>query len=111
VIYSEGKVDLMILIDDSKNARVMENCLSYMFNFQRGSIHVSRDDAYNHNNIVKNSIYQESVSYPNGVHWDVKVGRYRIVGDNLIQCSQGTILTLVTIAFVANVALKAFVVK
>jgi hypothetical protein len=60
---------------------------------------------------VKNSIYQESISNPNGVHWDVKVGRYRIVRDNLIQCSHGTILTPWTIAFVANVAPKAFVVK
>jgi hypothetical protein len=34
--------------------------------------------------LVKNSIYQEFVSNPNGVHWDVKVGRYRIVGNNLI---------------------------
>jgi hypothetical protein len=42
---------------------------------------------------------------------DVKVGRYGIVGDNLIQCFQGIILTPGTTAFVANVASKAFVVK
>ncbi len=43
-----------------------------------------KDDVYDDNNVVKNSIYQKFVSNPNGVHWDVKVGRYRIVGDNLI---------------------------
>jgi len=39
-----------------------------MFNFQHGSIHVSKDDGYDHNSVVKNSIYQESISNPNGVH-------------------------------------------
>jgi hypothetical protein len=82
--YAEGKVDLMILVDNSRNTRVVKKCLSYMFDFRRGYIHVSKDDAYDHNNVVKNSIYEEFVSNPNGVHWDVKVGRYKIVGDNLI---------------------------
>jgi hypothetical protein len=56
----------------------------YLFNFQRGSIHVSKDDGYDHNSVVKNSIYQESISNPSGVHWDVKERRYKIVGDILI---------------------------
>ncbi len=47
-------------------------------------LYISKDDAYDHNSVVKNSIYKESISNPNGVHWDVKVGRYKIVGDNLI---------------------------
>jgi hypothetical protein len=55
--YTKGKVDLTILVDDFGNARVTKKCLSYMFSFQRGSIHVSRYDAYDHNNVVKNSIY------------------------------------------------------
>ncbi len=55
--YTKGKVDLTILVDDFGNARVTKKCLSYMFGFQRGSIHVSRDDAYDHNNVVENSIY------------------------------------------------------
>jgi hypothetical protein len=109
--YVEGKVDLTILVDDYGNTRIIEKCLSYMFGFLRDSIHVSRDDVYDDNSVIKNSIYQESVANPNGVHWDVKARRYRIVGDNLIQCSQGTILTPRTIAIVANVAPKAFVVK
>jgi hypothetical protein len=66
--YVEGKVDLMILVDDSRNARVIEKCLLYMFHFQCDSIHVSRNDVYEHNNVVKNLIYQESVSNPNGVN-------------------------------------------
>ncbi len=82
-----------------------------MFGFQGGSIHVSKDDVYDEINVVKNSLYQESISNPNGVHWDVKVGRYRIVGNNLIQCSQGTILTPWTATSVANVALEAFIMK
>jgi hypothetical protein len=109
--YVESKVDLTILIDDYGNTRITEKCLSYMFGFFRESIHVSRDDAYGDNSVVKNSIYQESVANPNGVHWDIKARRYRIVGDNLIQYSQSTILTPRTTTIVANVAPKAFVVK
>jgi len=55
--YVEGKVDLTILIDDYGNVKVTDKCLLYMFGFQHGSIHVSKDDAYDHNNVVKNSIY------------------------------------------------------
>jgi hypothetical protein len=44
--YAKGKVDLTILVDDFRNAKVMEKCFSYMFGFQCGSIHVFRDDAY-----------------------------------------------------------------
>jgi hypothetical protein len=31
--YDEGKVDLMILVDDFGNAIVTKKCLSYMFDF------------------------------------------------------------------------------
>jgi hypothetical protein len=109
--YVEGKVDLMILIDDFGNTRITKKHLSYMFGFQCGSIHASRDDAFDDNNVVKNSRYQEFVLNPNGVHWDVEVGRYRIVGNNFIQCFQSIILTLGTIASMANVAPKTFIVK
>jgi hypothetical protein len=51
--YLEGKVDLMILVDDSRNKKVIEKCLLYMFGFQHDSIHVSKDDAYDDNNVVK----------------------------------------------------------
>jgi hypothetical protein len=76
----------------------------YVLSFQCGSIHVSRDDAYDHTSVVKNSIYHEFVSNLNGVHWDVKVGRYMIVGNNLIQFSQGTIFTPRIAAPMVNVA-------
>ncbi len=66
--YVKVKVDLTILIDDSRNAKVINKCLSYMFGFQCGSIRVSKDDVYDHNSVVKKSTYQESVSNPNGVH-------------------------------------------
>ncbi len=111
IFYVVGKVDLMILVDDYGNVRVIKKYLSYMFGFQRGSIHVSRDDVYDDNNVVKNSIYHESISNPNGVHWDVKARRYMIVGNNFIQCSQGTIFTPGIIAFVVNVAPEVFVAK
>ncbi len=39
-----------------------------MFGFQHGYTYVSKDDAYDDNNVVKNSVYQEFVSNPNGVH-------------------------------------------
>jgi hypothetical protein len=51
--YVEGKVDLMILVDDYGNTKITEKCLSYMFGFLCGCIHVSRDDAYDDNNVVK----------------------------------------------------------
>jgi len=74
--YVESKVDLIILVDDFENVRIIKKCFSYMFDFQHGSIHLFRDAAYNHNSVVKNSIYQESISNPNGVHWDVKAGSH-----------------------------------
>jgi hypothetical protein len=107
----ESKVDLTILVNDFGNTRIMEKCLLYMFDFQCVSIHVSGNDAYDHNSVIKNSIYHEFVSNFNGVHWDVKVGKYRIVGNNLIQCSQGTILTPRIAAPMENVVLEAFIVK
>jgi hypothetical protein len=109
--YALGKVDLMILIEDSGNIRIIEKYLSYMFGFQHGSIYVSKDDAYDDNSVVKNSIYQDSVSNPNKVHWNVKAKRYRIARDNLIQCFQSTIFTPWIATSMANVALEAFIVK
>jgi hypothetical protein len=50
-----------------------------MFGFQHGSIHVSKDDAYDDNNVVKNSIYQEHVSNPNGVDWISRHGGIRLL--------------------------------
>jgi hypothetical protein len=55
--YVGCKVDLTILVDDFGNIRVTKKCLSYMFGFQCGSIHFTRDDVYDDNNVVKNSIY------------------------------------------------------
>jgi hypothetical protein len=109
--YAEGKVDLTILVDDFGNARIIKKCLSHMFGFQRGFIHVSRNDVYNDNIVVKNSIYHEYISNHIGVHWDVKARRYKIVGDNLIQCFQDTILTPGIAASMVNVAPEAFIVK
>jgi hypothetical protein len=109
--YAKGKVDSTILVDDFGNTRIIKNCLSHMFGFQHDSIHVSRNDVYNDNSVVKNSIYHEYISKHIGVHWDVMARRYKIVGDNLIQCSQGTILTPGIAASMANVAPEAFVVK
>jgi hypothetical protein len=54
--YVEGKVDLIILVDDFGNAKALEKYLSYMFGFQHGSIHVSKDDVYD-GSVVKSSIY------------------------------------------------------
>jgi hypothetical protein len=82
--YAKGKVNLTILVSDFRNIRITKKCLLYMFGFQHGFIRVSRDDAYDDNSVVKNSIYHESISNPNGVHWDVKAGRYMIVGNNFI---------------------------
>jgi hypothetical protein len=55
--YVKGKVDLMILVDILGNVRVTKKCILYMFGFQPSSIHVSRNDVYDDNNVVKFSIY------------------------------------------------------
>jgi hypothetical protein len=85
--------------------------MSYMFSFSVVLFWSPKMMFMIDNSVVKSSIYKESFSNPNGVHWDVKARRYRIVGDNLIQCSQGIILTLGIVAFVANVVPKTFIVK
>jgi hypothetical protein len=59
--YAKGKVAFMVLVADSRNIIIIKIWLLYMFSFQCGSFHVSRDDVYNDNTIVKNSIYQEFV--------------------------------------------------
>jgi hypothetical protein len=66
--YVESKVDFMILIDASGNVRITKKCMFYMFGFQPSFIHVFRHDVYNDNNVVINSIYEEFVSIPHGLH-------------------------------------------
>jgi hypothetical protein len=48
--------------------QVFRKSLSYVFGFHLGSIYVFRGDVYDDNNGVKNSLYQESISNPHGVH-------------------------------------------
>jgi hypothetical protein len=55
--YVEGKVDLTILFMMLGMQKSQIFLLLYMFGFQHGYIHVFRDDVYNDNSVVKNSIY------------------------------------------------------
>jgi hypothetical protein len=48
--------------------QITKKWLSYVFGFHLGSIYVFKGDIYNDNNVVKNSLYQESISNPHGVY-------------------------------------------
>jgi len=48
--------------------QVTKKCLLYVFGFHLGSIYVFRGDVYNDNNVVKNSLFQNSISNTHGVY-------------------------------------------
>jgi len=55
---AEGKPKLTILSDDYGIAHVIEKYLYAMFAFQLGTMHISKDDAYDDNNNVIRFVYQ-----------------------------------------------------
>jgi hypothetical protein len=55
--YAQGKLDLTILDDNLGISHVIEKCPCAMFGFQLGTMHISKDDAFDDNNNVTRSIY------------------------------------------------------
>ncbi len=53
IFYTKCKLDLMTLVDNFGSTRVTKKCLLYIFGFQHGSIHVSKDDVYDGNRLPK----------------------------------------------------------
>jgi len=72
-----------------------------MFEFQLGSLQISKDVAY-HNNICSNSVYKIPTTTTQGKQWVVSFRWYRVVGDNMPNHSQETILTPRTITYVVK---------
>jgi hypothetical protein len=65
-------------------------------------VHISKDVAYDNYYVVMNSIYQVPISESLGMHWIVIIGRYKIVGDNVMKKSQGTMVIPGIVILVAN---------
>jgi pterin-4a-carbinolamine dehydratase len=73
-----------------------------MFGFVASSIHISMDVVYDVNKKVTKEIYQVLIFGSNGFHCLVITSKYRIVREKLFKHFQDTIVTLGTIAYVAN---------
>ncbi len=73
-----------------------------MFGFVVSSIHISMDVVYDVSKKVTKEIYQVLIFGNNGFHCLVIAGNYRIVGEQLFKHFQDMIVTLGTIAYVAN---------
>jgi hypothetical protein len=70
VIFSvEGKVELIILVDNLGILHVIMKCLCVIFGFHMGFVHVSKDKMYDDNNNVIRSIYQIPVLGDFGLEW------------------------------------------
>jgi hypothetical protein len=53
-IHTKGMQKPTIMVDDFGIVMVTEKCLCAMFNFQFGSVHVSKDDDYDELNMSQN---------------------------------------------------------
>ncbi len=71
---------------------MFEKCLCDMFGFQLGSLHISKDVAFDANNNVSNSVYWMLGATIQGQEWVVSFGCYKVVGDNVFAHSKETIL-------------------
>jgi hypothetical protein len=54
---AEGKVELIVPINDFGILHISKKCLCAMFGFHSKTIHVSKDELYDDNNNVLKSIY------------------------------------------------------
>jgi hypothetical protein len=82
-----------------------------MFSFHLGTMHVSKDDAYDANNNVIRSIYQVLIIGDFSLRWRVNTKRFRIVAKNLWKNSQNIVLMLEIVTSIANVILHLMEVK
>ncbi len=82
-----------------------------MFSFHLGTMHVSKDDAYDANNNVIRSIYQVLIIGDFSLQWRVNTKRFRIVAKNLWKNSQNIVLMLEIATSIANVILHFMEVK
>lgn len=66
-IHTKGMQKLTIMVDDFGVVTMTEKCLCAMFNFQFGSVHVSKDDAYDELNHVTKLTYQPPIASSQGL--------------------------------------------
>ncbi len=82
-----------------------------MFSFHLGTMHVSKDNAYDANNNVIRSIYQVLIISDFNLQWRVNTKRFRIVAKNLRKNSQNIVLMLEITTSIANAILHLMEVK
>jgi hypothetical protein len=85
--HTEDKPKLTILSDDYGIAHVTKTCLCAMFGFQLGTMHISKNDAYDDNNNVIRFVYQAPLLNAKGLEWSLHVRRFEIVGKNFHKSS------------------------
>jgi hypothetical protein len=105
IFHVEGKVELIILLDNLGILQVTMKCLCAIFGFHMGFVHVSKDKMYDDNNNVIRSIYQIPVLGDFGLEWRVNAKRFRIVAKDLTKSFQNIVLTPKTTTFVTNTIL------
>jgi Tat protein secretion system quality control protein TatD with DNase activity len=77
--HAKGKVELIVPVDTFGILHVIEKCLCAMFGFHPRTVHVSKDETYDDNNNVINSIYQVLVFSDLGLVWRVNVEGSRML--------------------------------
>lgn len=82
--HSKGKSELIVPNDKFGISHVIEKCLCAMFGFHRDTIHVSKDDEYDANDNVIIFVCQVLVIGDLNLEWKANVGRFKIVGENLL---------------------------
>jgi len=90
--HTKGKVKLVIPFDEFGISHAIDKCLCAMFGFHLGTIHISKDDAYDANNNVIISIYQVPIIGDLSLEWRVNFGRFKIIAKNLPRSFQNIIL-------------------
>jgi hypothetical protein len=109
--YVIGNLGLTILVADSGVIQVIKNVIFAMFMFQWGCLHVSKDVYYAKDNVVLSYVYQVPDVNPGGMFWTINKARYWIIGKNVLNNSQDTVLTLGTTTSVANIVAQNVVMK
>jgi hypothetical protein len=77
--------------------------LCVMFEFQLGSLHIFKDVTYYAKKIyVSSSVYKVPTTTTQGKQWVVSFRWYKVIGDNMPNHYQETILTLIIVTYVVK---------
>jgi hypothetical protein len=106
-----GKPYFTILVSNSGVVQVIMNVLCAMFVFRQGFVHVPKDVSYEDDNIILSFIYQVPDVNPKRMFWIVTNGKYRIIGENVLNNIQNIIVTLGKTTSVANIATRGILIK